>query len=302
MGRKILLIDDDRLQHRLTEAHFKRFRGEAYELDWADNYESGLEKLLSGAYAACLLDYQLGARDGLQLVREAAVRGCRTPIVFLTADSSAQVDTQAMNAGVLDYLVKGEITQAALERSLRYALKLGETLEALRLLATHDALTGLLNRREFERRLAQEEERCRRFGHPLALLMIDVDHFKTANDRHGHPAGDAVLRQVAARLAAMTRTVDAVARFGGDEFALMLIEADRAAAREAAERICAGSAGAAEIAAGAGLPLPVTVSVGAAILAESSEGFSLIAAADKALYLAKAGGRNRVASLGEAGT
>lgn len=301
MGRKILLIDDDRLQHRLTEAHFKRFRGEIYELDWADNYESGLEKLLSGEYAACLLDYQLGARDGLQLVREAVARGCHTPIVFLTGDSSAKLDTEAMNAGVLDFLVKGEITQSALERSLRYALKLGETLEALRLLATHDALTGLLNRREFERQLVQEEERSRRFGHPLALLMVDVDRFKTTNDRHGHPAGDIVLRQVAARLAKMTRTVDAAARFGGDEFALMMIETDRTPALAAAERICAGirSPG---IAVGGDLLLPVTVSIGAAVLAEASDGFSLIAAADKALYLAKARGRDQAAGLDEIGT
>ncbi len=132
MARKILLIDDDRLQFRLTQANFNNFQGERYELEWAATYEEGLAKLLAGGHAACLLDYQLGERDGLQLIREAVAQGCRTPIVFLTAETAERVDVAAMDAGALDYLVKGEITPRALERSLRYALKLGDTLEALR--------------------------------------------------------------------------------------------------------------------------------------------------------------------------
>src|SRR5215217_2013788 len=123
MLRKILLIDDDRLQFRVTQAHFNTFLSERYELEWAATYEHGLERLLSGNYAACLLDYQLGPRDGLQLIREAVAEGCRTPIVFLTAESGQRVDIEAMNAGALDYLVKGEITPRTVERSLRYALK-----------------------------------------------------------------------------------------------------------------------------------------------------------------------------------
>src|SRR3954462_10899673 len=110
MTRKVLLIDDDRLQFRVTQAHFKSFQTDSYELDWASTYDDGLERLMSGVYTACLLDYQLGERDGLQLIREAMARECRTPIVFLTAESGERVDIAAMNAGALDYLVKGEIT------------------------------------------------------------------------------------------------------------------------------------------------------------------------------------------------
>ena len=150
---------------------------------------TGLARLLTGNYAVCLLDYRLGERDGLQLIREAAESGCRTPIVFLTAESSENVDIQAMEAGALDYLVKGEITPRSLERSLRYALKLGETLEALRRLATRDELTGLANRREYDRILAEEEDRAQRFGQPLSLVIIDLDRFKLVNDTHGHAAG-----------------------------------------------------------------------------------------------------------------
>jgi two-component system cell cycle response regulator len=297
--RKILMIDDDRLQFRITQAHFKSFQAEVYELEWAPTYEAGLSRLLTGDYTACLLDYQLGPRDGLQLIREAIAVGCRTPIVFLTADSSSQVDIEAMNAGALDFLVKGEITPRSLERSLRYALKLGETLEALRLLATRDQLTGMLNRRELDRILAEESERAQRFGQPMALVMVDIDHFKAVNDTHGHPAGDAVLREIARRLAGLLRSVDRVARYGGEEFALVLVQTDRSAALEVARRIVEAIA-AQPVAIPGGPTLTMTVSAGLAVLpADVSRIDLLVGAADRALYAAKKGGRNRVVAFHE---
>jgi diguanylate cyclase (GGDEF)-like protein len=292
MLRKILLIDDDRLQFRLTQEHFKKFAGERFELQWAETFEEGIAKLLSGDYAACLLDYQLGPRNGLELIRKAVSAGCRTPIVFLTAESSERVDIEAMNAGALDYLVKGEISSRSLERSLRYALKLGETLEALRRLATRDQLTGLLNRREFDRILAEEEERSRRFGHPFALVMVDIDRFKSINDTHGHPVGDTVLREVARRLSDEVRSVDRVARFGGEEFALIVMESDGTAAFDAARRVCA-AVEREPIFARETLPLTITVSAGAAALPDDAPtAEKLIVAADRALYAAKRAGRN----------
>jgi len=292
--RRLLLIDDDRLQYRITLEHVRSFASGTYELDWADSYETGLSKLVSGNYAACLLDYLLGPHDGLALIRAAAMAGCRTPIVFLTAETADRIDIAAMNAGALDYLVKGEITPRALERSLRYALKLGETLEALRQLATRDALTGLLNRREFDRILAEEYARARRFGEALALLIVDLDHFKAINDRHGHPAGDAVLVEVARRLTAQVRTVDRVMRLGGEEFALLLLQTDLAGALPVAERVTAALRNE-PVAAGPNGTVAVTASIGVAAL-PGPEGTpaTLMAAADKALYAAKAAGRNRV--------
>ena len=299
MSRRVLLIDDDRLQYRVTQAHFSGFPGGAYELDWAATYEEGLAKLLSGGYAVCLLDFQLGERDGLQLIREAVAQDCRTPIVFLTAETADRVDLEAMNAGALDYLVKGEITSRMLERSLRYAAKLADTLEALRQLATRDELTGLLNRREFDRILQDEEQRAVRFGHALALVMVDVDHFKSINDTHGHPAGDALLREIARRLATCVRSVDRVARVGGEEFGLILVQSDCAAALDVAQRVCAVVRGE-PVRVNATLTIPVTVSAGAAALPNDARTITeLIAAADKALYLAKSAGRDRVVSFGD---
>lgn len=299
MPRKILLIDDDRLQFRVTHAHFQNFETDGYELEWAGTYDEGLAKLLEGDYAACLLDYQLGPRDGLQLIREAVVRGCRTPIVFLTAETAHRVDVEAMNAGALDYLVKGEITPRMLERSLRYALKLGETLEALRRLATRDELTGVLNRREFERILEEEQERALRFGHSLGLILADIDHFKAINDTHGHPTGDAVLREVTRRLTAQVRSVDRIARYGGEEFGLILMQTDLAGALGVASRICV-AVSSEPVRVNETLTLNVALSAGVATLPlHAGTASELVAAADKALYAAKAGGRNRAMAAAE---
>jgi two-component system cell cycle response regulator len=298
--RRVLVIDDDRLQFRLVQQHFKNFRKGTYELDWSETYEAGLARLLTGEYAVCLLDYRLGERDGLQLIREAAISNCRTPIVFLTAEASENVDIQAMEAGALDYLVKGEITPRSLERSLRYALKLGETLEALRRLATRDELTGLANRREYDRMLAEEEDRARRFGQPLCLVIIDIDHFKLVNDTHGHVAGDAVLKEAALRISGAIRSVDRAARIGGEEFSLILVQTDGAAAMDVASRAIA-AVSRSPISAGNGLQLAVTASAGMAELpSDAANAAELFAAADRALYAAKARGRNRAIAAREA--
>jgi len=293
MPLKVLLIDDDRMQFRLTQAHFAKFQGETYELEWVASFEEGLARLCGREYAACLLDYRLGKRDGLELIREAVSAGCRTPIVFLTAEGSAQVDNAAMNAGALDYLVKREMTPRLLERSLRYARKLGETMEELRRLATRDSLTGLFNRREFERMLESESERSVRFRLPVGLAMIDVDHFKAINDAHGHPVGDKVLRELAGWLVTVLRSVDRVARFGGDEFAVLLVQTDAAGARAAAQRVCDTIAHelfwVAE-----DRSLKITVSIGVAAWSMNTDATGMIAAADAALYAAKKAGRNRV--------
>lgn len=299
--RTVLLIDDDRLQFRLTEGFFAHFSGVPFRLEWANNYNEGLATLLKGDYAACLLDYQLGERDGLELIREAIAAGCHVPIIFLTAETGENIDIEAMNAGALDYLVKGEINPRTLERSLRYALKLAETMEALRQLATHDELTGLLNRREFERVLKEEEERSRRFMRPLSVLFLDVDYFKKVNDTYGHAAGDEVLREVARRVLEQIRSVDRVARIGGEEFAVMLAEANGVAALDVARRIVAAMESI-PVRLNDGTRIGVTLSAGAAEMeGPSVRAEELLARADRALYAAKARGRNRALSAAELG-
>lgn len=277
----------------MTKACLAQFWLEKFEVDWTDTYEDGLKKLLQGDYSVCLLDYQLGPRDGLMLLREAIAAGCRVPVIFLTAEKDEKIDLAAMEAGALDYLIKGEINTRTLERTLRYAVKLSDTMEALRKLATHDELTGLLNRREFDRILNEEHERARRFGRSFAVVMLDLDYFKKVNDTHGHPAGDLVLKTVTKRINQQLRSVDRFARIGGEEFAIVLTEVDFVTAAEVAGRIVEMIARA-PIQLADGTNLPVTVSAGSASMPRNaSDPATLVQIADKALYEAKQRGRNR---------
>ncbi len=162
--------------------------------------------------------------------------------------------------------------------------------------SVRDALTGAYNREHFEERLKVEVAFARRHGTEVSLLLMDVDHFKRINDTHGHPAGDAVLVSLAAKVATGLRTEDVFARYGGEEFAVILRGIDRASAGRVAERLRERVA--ANPLSFEGARIPTTMSVGAAALSDcpdpSAEG--LVAAADRRLYVAKRGGRNRVVS------
>ena len=160
-------------------------------------------------------------------------------------------------------------------------------------LSHHDALTGLLNRRAFEHVLEREVVRMQRYGEPFTLLMLDVDHFKRINDCYGHAAGDAVLCAVSATLREHAREVDRVARFGGEEFCLMLPQTLHEGALLAAERL--RHAVSQTTIAWNGELIRVTISTGLATSQGKDETLSsLLHRADEALYQAKAEGRNRV--------
>ncbi|MCR4419654.1 MAG: diguanylate cyclase [Clostridia bacterium] len=179
--------------------------------------------------------------------------------------------------------------------------KVGELTERNRLLeelAITDGLTGLYNRRYFEQRLAEEISRCRRYESVLALAMIDVDYFKYYNDALGHPEGDRVLQDLGRLLRDGVRDEDVVARYGGDEFAVIFVEMDSLVAQKAGERIReiieAYAAKLVGADSGAAQDL-LTVSVGIASFPKDAESAGeLIRKADQALYRAKEGGKNRV--------
>jgi diguanylate cyclase (GGDEF)-like protein/PAS domain S-box-containing protein len=164
----------------------------------------------------------------------------------------------------------------------------------LRELASTDMLTGIPNRRAFISRLEEEYARIRRFPEQqAAVLMLDLDHFKKVNDTHGHPAGDAVLRQVSELISNRIRAVDACGRLGGEEFSILLTGAALPAAVEFAERLRRGIAGSPTLY--EGLSLAVTVSIGiAALRAEDAGADAALLRADRALYRAKESGRDRI--------
>src|SRR5471030_80226 len=174
--------------------------------------------------------------------------------------------------------------------------------EMLKYIGLTDSLTGVYNRRYIDRRLLEEIARARRQDYPISFMYLDIDHFKRVNDTVGHQGGDEVLREVAQRIKAELRLSDALARFGGEEFVVLLIDADLDSAAFVAERIRASVAGAL-IGVSQETQVSITVSIGVACLAgDGHEGDAepiaraLIANADEALYQAKATGRNRVIS------
>lgn len=173
------------------------------------------------------------------------------------------------------------------------ALVVAQLLSQLRTLSERDALTGLHNRRALTDRLAAHWAAWHRDRHGFALLLVDVDHFKRVNDTHGHQVGDAVLVQTAERLRTQVRAQDCVARFGGEEFVVLMPNASEAEAKALAGRLHRAMHEA-PLAAGA-LALPMTISIGvAAVRADDADADGLLRRADAALYKAKAGGRDRV--------
>ncbi|AWJ83972.1 hypothetical protein TSH58p_10845 [Azospirillum sp. TSH58] len=170
---------------------------------------------------------------------------------------------------------------------------LKESEERLRRLSITDSLTGVSNRRHFVEAAEQELARARRYGRPVTLLMLDLDHFKSINDTHGHAVGDEALRAFTAASRALLRENDLLGRTGGEEFAILLPETDIAGARMVAERIRRRTA---ELAVPAGdETVRFTVSIGVACCAAGTRDVdAMLSSADEALYRAKAAGRNRV--------
>lgn len=225
-------------------------------------------------------------------------------------DSLAHWATQAEERGTVDGLARALAALAettakasernrALEQQLHAAAariaRLKHSLVEIRQQATTDALTGLCNRKAFDLRLRQATGRARAAGTPVALLLMDIDHFKRFNDDHGHPVGDLVLRLVGRLLLANVKGRDTAARYGGEEFAIILEGADLRAAATVAAQIRGELAGKRLVKKGLGEGLcGVTLSVGVAALRAGEAPQDLVARADAALYDAKRRGRNRV--------
>lgn len=182
---------------------------------------------------------------------------------------------------------------ATIARELGGALRMATLVEESRWMATTDLLTGLLNRRAFLESTGREVARTKRYNDVLSVILLDVDHFKHINDRRGHAAGDMVLAAVGKLLNQALRTCDIVARWGGEEFVLVLPSTNLEGAEQVAERVRTLLEGA-EIKDGNGDLIPVTASFGVAAYASGETLEQVVDRADRAMYLAKSGGRNRV--------
>ena len=218
---RVLLVEDDDDDYVLTRDLLAEGFGARFSVVWASSRAHGLQRLTEGAFDVALLDYNLGNETGIDLLREARARGCRTPVIMLTGQDDRATDLNAMHAGAADYLVKGRVTGDMLERAIRYARERHRLLEEISALSLEDELTGLHNRRAFMTMADQRLQLLERSGALCLLIFADVDGLKAANDTVGHEAGDRLLIDAARALQAAFRRTDLVARMGGDEFVVL---------------------------------------------------------------------------------
>jgi two-component system, cell cycle response regulator len=301
-ARRVLLAEDDPVARMLTA---RLLRKAGYEVVAVADGGAALTALRASFFPVVLTDWEMPVLDGLGVV--AAVRGGDWPgyifTILLTGRDSHESVVAGLEAGADDYLTK-PVDEAELLARMKTGWRIAELELRLRTareeavkLSLTDALTGVNNRRYLSDALPSEVTRARRFGRPLSIVMCDIDHFKRVNDNYGHPAGDAVLREFAAMLAENIRVdVDWVARFGGEEFVVVLPETDLGSAVQVAERLRAATA-ALEVR-HEGQPLRVTSSFGVAAIGaawpEGSVAEQLLTQADQCLYLSKKLGRDRV--------
>jgi diguanylate cyclase (GGDEF)-like protein len=260
-----------------------------------------------------LLDAEMPGMSGFQVCEamKAEQRLADVPIIFVTTHSEAAFEVAGFAIGAADFIAKPVSAPLVVAR-VNAQLRIKRMADELRRIAMVDVLTGLANRRSFAESLEREWRCARRFATPLALIMVDIDHFKQFNDRYGHPAGDACLRSVAhALLLSCLRPGDVVARYGGEEFVVILPRTPRAGAEQMAQRILE-SIEALGIAHEASFTARhVTVSVGIGCFDEASVCWTvpspksrdsviarpgcspveLVQAADRAMYSAKSAGR-----------
>jgi two-component system cell cycle response regulator len=246
---KALIADDDRVATTLLATVLKRW---GFEVSIANDGVAAWEQLVGQAPALAIVDWMMPGLDGPDLCRR--IRGDSRlggmHVILLTGRSGQADIVAGLDAGADDYVVKPfqiEELRARVQVGVR-VIQLKERLAAeverlqaarddLEHLANSDVLTDLCNRRSWFNRAAIEHERCRRYARPIALLMVDLDHFKKVNDTYGHVIGDLVLKRFAELLRDVCRTSDVVGRVGGEEFAVLLPETCVDNARHVAHRI-----------------------------------------------------------------
>lgn len=289
MPQKVLLIDDSEAIHALLKA---RLCSEPIELHFAFSGDQGLRMARELLPDLILLDVDMPQPDGFEVCRRLKDDSCTMtiPVVFLSGATSTEEKIKGLELGATDYITK-PFEPAELRARVRASLRTKYLLDLLARKAMIDGLTGLWNRTYFETRLGAELSLARRSRQPLACIMLDLDHFKQVNDRHGHPFGDEVLRMVGQLLGENCRGEDVICRYGGEEFVVLAPNTIAPDATELAERIRSAIESFAWTCNGAAVK--VTCSLGVADLRHAPPP-SLVELADAALYKAKHSGRNRV--------
>ncbi|MBL8807364.1 MAG: PleD family two-component system response regulator [Rhodospirillales bacterium] len=299
-GARLLVVDD---LPSLTRMLTQQLDADGVTIEVTANGADAVARAGSTPYDTIIINTLMRKVDALRLCAElrSGEMTRQTPLMTVIEDGDDARLARVLDLGVNDYLLTPVEPNELIAR-VRTQVRRRRYMEALRqnyernmALALTDALTGLHNRRYMEAHLGNLAQRAIHSERTLALLMIDIDHFKKVNDTHGHPVGDEVLRAVAERLQNSVRPFDTVARWGGEEFMVVMPDADEKIGKVVAERLRSKIE---QLPVATSQPqggIQVTISIGVA--ASQPNGFdpaTLIQAADAALYRAKEGGRNRV--------
>ena len=300
----ILLVEDDKIQGKATKDYLE---STGYKVVWAEDGKSAIKTVKTQDIDLIVLDLVLPDINGNEVCRwlklNQDTRGL--PIIMLTAKSSTNDKITSLTAGADDHLSKpfneselgariyACLRTKALQDELRDKNRqLEEVLSKVEVLAITDPLTHLYNRRHFENLIENEFASTARYKSPATCLMIDVDYFKRVNDEYGHRTGDIVLKEISNIIKSCLRKVDTVARWGGEEFVVLLPRTKKEDSYAAAERILNTISEYAFT----GVKRRVTVSIGIASIPNPSidTAEKLVDASDVAMYEAKSSGRNRI--------
>jgi diguanylate cyclase (GGDEF)-like protein len=298
---RVLIVDDEEvIRQLLTDV----LCDAGYQVETAACGEDAILKLRDNRYDFVITDMMMPGIGGVQVVETVKQLDPETEVIVMTGYASLNTAVECMKLGAADYLTKpvniDEIRirlQHMLEK--RRLQQVAKEVEFYKELSRTDGLTQLYNHKFFHQLLATEVSRAQRYARSVSLLMIDVDHFKNYNDMNGHPMGDSALQKVAWLLSECSRSPDSVCRYGGEEFAVIAPETDKAGGLLLGERLRKRVAETPFDKAEA-MPLgKLTISIGAASLPEDAATKpELIEKADQALYRAKASGRNCVVGAG----
>jgi diguanylate cyclase (GGDEF)-like protein len=283
---------------------------EGYDVTAVPSAEEALERFVRDPFPLVITDIRMGGMNGIDLLKEVRKLRPETEVIIITSYASLETAVLALRSGAYDYLIKPfeelDLVVAAVARALEKSRLVREKMalvdalawkndelqrvnRILAELANRDGLTGLNNHRYFHEALARELFLAVRHNRVFSLLFADVDNFKQYNDTLGHQAGDTVLKMIADIFRESTRGTDIVARYGGDEFVMLLPETDREQSEILADRIRGRVAG---------HPFPhrqITISIGISTFPVDGEvPGDLVRMADRALYRAKEEGRNVV--------